>query len=364
MDFRTMNDMPDTPRRGMLLALAGLGAIPAAGVVASRGIARSPASQNDGEVGAAAGGEWLNVRSFGARCDGRSDDSAAVQATIDAACAVPLPPPIAVPGTCLLTQPIRVRRPVDTAKAVLRIVGMGPGAGFRSGRKGAMFVGGSASDGSPGTEFVRFEAVRFEGTSPIAGPVMSGDFLRISFTSCEFIGIACMVSERYAQEWRFIGCIARGWRGPFFAAAGGYGVTSSNSKYQFGGPAFRLVDPTLRKSGCVGCSFMQDIYEGSIGPFLEFELGKGVSIAGLYAEDIENPTIVVGARARSSGVSITGCFFGTRPDNVKAADFGEIMWNNVSGGASIGNVAVGRLHHRDGRAVDFVSLGDHDGVAP
>lgn len=227
-----------------------------------------------------------------------------------------------------------------------------------------MFVGSPARDGSPGSEFIRFEAIRFEGTIDDVGPVMNGDFLRITFAFCEFMAISCLVSDRYAQEWRFVACMARGWHGPFFASAGGYGVTSSNSKYQFGGPAFRLMDPTLRKAGCVGCSFVQDIYEGSVGPFLQFELGKSVNVSNLHAEDIESPTILCGSRAVSTGVSISGCFFGTRPDNVKAPAFGEIVWNLVSGAVSIGNVSVGRLHRRDARAVNFVSLGDHEGVTP
>ena len=345
-----MDDVDNTinsPRRGMLLTLAGLSAIRAQGTKKAGNF--PPATE-----------DWLDVRGFGARCDGRSDDAAAVEATINAALVNPLPPPIAIPGVCYLNRSVRVRRPVDTTKAVLRFVGAGPGAGFKTARAHPMFVGEASKDGSPGTEFLRFEAIRFDGSGASTGPVMNGDFLRITFAFCEFLGIACLLSDQYAQEWRFIGCLARGWRGPFFSSAGGYGVTSSNSKYQFGGAAFKLVDPTLRKSGCVGCSFVQDIYEGSVGPFLEFELGKGVSVSNLYAEDIEKSTIVIGSRARSEGISVNGSFFGTRPDNVKSSLFAEIVWNNVSGAVSIGNVATGRLHNRDDRTAGFVSLGDHD----
>ena len=336
-------------RRTVLAALAGIG-VGAAGTGAALGTEKEAP---------AAGLGSLDVRQFGARCDGRSDDSDALEAALAAAARVPLPPPIMIPGPCRLDRSVRVRRPVDATKAVLRIVGSGPGAGFVSGLQRPMFVGELARDGSPGTEFLRFEAIRFEAGIPSAGPVMSGDFLRIVFAFCEFIGIACLASDRYAQEWRFINCLARGWRGTFFRSAGGYGVTSTSSKYQFGGAAFRIVDPTLLKSGCVGCSFVQDIFEGSTGPFLEFELGKGVAVTGLYSEANEKPTIMVGGHALSTGISVSGCFFGTREDNRAAPGFAEIHWNKVNGAVSSGNTALGRLHHRDARAANLVSQGDH-----
>lgn len=354
--FENVNDASGTPRRGLLLAIAGIGAIPIAGV--GQASTKPPAGAEPVEPD-----DCLDVRQFGARCDGRTDDADAVQAAVDAALNRQLPPSILISGTCYIGRSIKIVRPVDTTKTVFRIIGTGAGAGFKSNRATPMFVG-ARRDGAPGTEFLRFEAIRFEGASANVGPVMSGDFLRITFAFCEFIAIGCLTSQIYAQEWRFIGCLARGWRGIFFSAAGGYNVTSSNSKYQFGGAVFKLVDPTLLKSGCVGCSFVQDIFEGSVGPFLQFELGKGVNVSNLHAEDIEQPTIIVGDRAQSVGVSISGCFFGTRPDNVKAADFGEIVWNRVNGGVSIGNVAVGHLHRRDARATNFSSFGDYDGVAP
>lgn len=354
-------DTGDKPRRELLRTMAGFGAglgivLPNTSTVA----ATSPISPMTESL--PFGGDWLDVRTFGARCDGKSDDTSAVQAAIDAANATSLPRPVLIPGPCRLSRPVHVRRKVDTTRAVLRIVGAGGGAGFVINHVQPMFSGSTNTDGSPGTEFIRFETIRFEATTNNCGPVMTGEFLRVTFILCEFIAISCLITDKYAQEWRFIACVARRWHGPFFSAAGGYAVTSTNCKYQFGGPVFRLVDQTLRTASCVGCSFVQDIYEGSNGPFLELELGKGVAITNLHAEDIESPTIVLGSRARSMGITVSGCFFGTRPDNVKAENFGEIVWNAVSGAVSIGNVAVGRLHQRDERAINFSSIGDHDGV--
>jgi hypothetical protein len=308
-------------------------------------------------------GTTINPRDFGARCDGHIDDTVAIQTMFDHVAELKRCPPIIIDGPCRIEGTVVVKRPVDTTEQLLRIIGLGPDAGFVRTSSGTMFKG-LLSGPNPTSEFLLLRDLVIRGERAEPASMFGDGLLRVTIESCEFYAIACLTTRGYAQEWSLANCIARGWEGFFFDAAGGYHVTTRGCKFQSGDGGFRLTDPSLATAGCIGCSFQQDIYESCRRSFLEFELGQGVNVNGLYSEGNASPTIKASLKSHSSAVSVTGCFFGTAGEHRSAPDFAEIMWGDVAGGSSIGNVALGRLHAVRAGKPRPTSVGDVASAAP
>lgn len=302
----------------------------------------------------------IDPRLFGAKCDGIADDSAAVQEAIDTCLSSDPPPMLVVTGPLRITRTLAIKRPVDKSKGRFRIVGTGGAAGFVTDRPIALFGAGGRVGRLPASEFVAFEDVRFEASDADLGArVMTGEFLRVEFAGCDFHAIRCVDSPIFAQEWRFYRCVARYWKGSFFRSRGGYNVVSHGGKYQHGsGRVFEIADPS-GGSGCVGCSFHQDIVEASLGPFLEASLVQGLSIAGLYSEGNAGPTLRFGSNGPNRGVNVSGCFFAPQDANKRRGDFFDIEWGRTVAGAASGNAALGGLHDNAQVGPGFASSGDH-----
>lgn len=285
----------------------------------------------------------IDPRKYGAKCDGTTDDSDAMQRAIRECLASDPPIPLIVPGPCLVTRPINLDREVDKSSHYFRIFGLGPGAGFVTDRPITLFDSALRVAQDPRSAGFWFSNITFQGRHPEA-TVASGKLLRVTFSHCEFSAIRCLETKLYAQEWAFFACYATRWGGTFFSSAGGYRVISSGSKYQFGGAGFYIVDPTRQKAGCVGCSFLQDSYESNDGPFVTADQARALTVQSLYSEGNNNCVLDFSLKGPNRGIIISGCLFNARDINRAKASFAEIRWGVTVSGTSLSNVSEGRLH--------------------
>ena len=106
----------------------------------------------------------VNVKSFGAVCDGIADDTTAVQAAINY-CAANNWPPLLVTGKCKITSSLIINRLVDQNSDEFFIVGDGPDAGFFTAGNVVIFNSTLPYTTDPQSEFVTFQNIRFESSS-------------------------------------------------------------------------------------------------------------------------------------------------------------------------------------------------------
>ncbi len=291
--------------------------------------------------------EAVRLREFGAKLDGLSDDSDALQKAVDA-CLYGTPVrPLLVEGPCRVGRSILINRPVDQTRGVFRIIGQGSYGGFLVAGNFPLFDSNLSNISAPLSEYLWFQNIRFEALANAPNATTLSDaFLRVQFHHCEFEQIKALAGKKYAQEWKFSHCIVRRWPGAFFSSYGGYHITSTSTKYQNGGGnVFELADPKLRDAGCVGCAFHQDIVEASNGSFLKAAVVRGLSIAGLYSEGNYGPTLDLDNAAVNRGVSVTGAMFAPQEQRKADSDFFDIRWGRIEGGHAGGNFSSGRLHH-------------------
>jgi len=220
---------------------------------------------------------------FNAKCDGSTDDTAAVQAAINFCLASTNARAMRVPGQCKITSSLIINRPVDQQKSTFAIIGEGPGAGFLVSSAITLFDSSIASaDGSPKSEFVTFENITFTCSNPaLAAYVISKKFLRITFDECWFEGIKLgnfVISGdtfAFAQSYTFDNCVALDWQGTFFNVFQFYDL-SGTGRMERGGSGFV----------CDGGAFGVDLdfeRESMTGYFWDSVSARGVIIGG-YSE--------------------------------------------------------------------------------
>lgn len=302
------------------------------------------------------------LHDLGAKLDGLTDDSAALQRAVDICLAVNPARPLIVQGPCRVERSVLIDRPVDKTHGVFRVIGQGAKGGFVVAGNFALFDSNLDNPSAPLSEHVWFQSIRFEAieTAPKA-TCLSDKFLRVQFHDCEFERIRALNGKKYAQEWHFSRCIVRRWTGSFFSSHGGYHIISTGGKYQNGaGTVFEIADPKLSAAGCIGCAFHQDIAEANTGSFLKAAIVRGLSVSGLYWEGNYGPAIDMDTSAPNQGVSVSGCMFVPQDENKAIKDFFDIKWGFIEAGHSGGNYSSGRLHHhRAANAGSLVIAGDY-----
>ena len=287
--------------------------------------------------------ETISVKDFGALCDGVTDDTVAVQAAIDYCATFAQWPALIVPGKTLLTASINIDRLVDTTTSEFRIIGQGAGAGFYVTTGITMFTSTLPVTTSPQSEHIAFEGIQFEcNSSALFAYVVSEKFLRVRFSDCFFQAIKCYISTIYAQDFRFIGCKARGWAGAFFTSRGAFYIVSMACSYEFGEHGFYLGDPA-NTVGVVGCSFHNNLFENS-STFITAGIIMGMSVQGNYFEYNSTASLAFNYSLANSGVIVSGNFFTTAPANIGNDNFFEVAWGDTVAAQVGGNHCIGRLH--------------------
>jgi hypothetical protein len=203
--------------------------------------------------------ETISVKDFGAACDdGVTDDSAAVQAAVDYAILNNVN--IRVPGKCRLASSVNIDREVDTMTSELRFIGDNAEAGFYTNGNVTMFDTNLDYSTDPKSEWVTFEHLRFESSSPAnTSYVMSAGFLRIKFDHCLFYKIRLVNANIYAQTLHFINCNIRENPPNFITSKGSFDISFNHNVVENGNT---LLHSLHASRGNNGLRFIDNLIEG------------------------------------------------------------------------------------------------------
>lgn len=248
----------------------------------------------------------VNVKSFGAVCDGVTDDTAAVQAAINY-CAANNWPTLLVTGKCKITSSLIINRLVDQNSDEFFIVGDGPDAGFFTAGNVVIFNSTLPYTTAPQSEFVTFQNIRFESSSFFnASYVLSPNFLRIKFLDCVFFLIRCVISPIYTQTLYFTNCNIRNNPANFINVTGLYDVKFVQCIIENGFNIVRCIDVVR---GTNGLSFTSCVIEGIQGSICDITGATGFALTNCHLESNFSPEFNFFAGGISNkSICITGNF--------------------------------------------------------
>jgi hypothetical protein len=230
--------------------------------------------------------QGINVKSFGAVCDGITDDTAAVQAAINY-CAANNWPTLLVTGKCKITSSLIINRLVDQNSDEFVIMGIGPDAGFFTAGNVVIFNSTLPYTTAPQSEFVTFENIRFESSSFFNGSyVLSPNFLRIKFQNCVFFLIRCILSPIYAQTIYFLNCNIRNNPPNFINVTGSYDIKFTQCIIENGFTIVRCIDLVR---GTNGLSFTSCVIEGIQGSICDITGATGFALTNCHLESNFSP---------------------------------------------------------------------------
>lgn len=293
-------------------------------------------------------GAPVNIKDFGAACDGVTDDTAAVQAAIDF-CAANNWPTLIIPGRTYITSSVNIDREVDTTTDEFFIVGIGNKGGFYTDQSISIFSSTYAITTAPLSEFVTFQNIRFaaDAVATDAYCIDGNKFLRMRFSNCYFFKINCAYTNNYIQQYCFDNCNIRqtkGWflesvvGGAFPLAGSVYNVDWTDNVFEKGSLGVAETGFIKAEYQVAGSNFVGGIFEGSYGPFYDAARTVGVNFSGIYFEINTDQEIKLGV---CDAASITGCLF----DNPIAS--GDKYCVNASGVVNLfsgGNYATNKLY--------------------
>ena len=162
---------------------------------------------------------YITPQMFGAKGDGVTDDTAAIQSAITYAIANNLD--LKISGMCLLTSPINIDRQVDGAAFdKYFVISSDNGGGFIIKSNMGMFSSSIAFTSSPVSQLVHFSHINFESDATGASRFVLNDgrFLRILFSYCSFDRINLVNSTIYTQTIYLVGNNIRRQTGTFFSS--------------------------------------------------------------------------------------------------------------------------------------------------
>jgi len=258
----------------------------------------------------------VNVKQFGAVCDGVTDDSAAVQLAINYCATFTRWPALRVPGRCFLGSSVNIDRMVDTTLSEFRIIGEGEGAGFYTSGNVTMFDSTIPITTAPLSEFVTFENIHFE-TSSIFNTsyVLSPKFLRVKFHNCNFRLIRCINSTIYVQTLHFSKCNIRNNAANFINCAGLYDVSfSSQCIIENANTLVRSIDAVR---GTNGLRILDSVIEGMQTSTVVCTGAAGLKISGNHIEsNVANDYNFFGGGIANKSIEITGNYIYAPNGNV------------------------------------------------
>jgi len=125
-----------------------------------------------------------------------------------------------------------------------------------------------------------------------------------------------------------------------------------------GGKGFSEYDATFA-TGTSGCSFIGNLFQGCVGPFLSLSSPQGVMISGNYGEantahfiDLQQGTI--------EGVTYVGNYVQTHSSNIGNANFYEVRLGTCHGFFGNGNYTDGRLYDFTSGDASYATIGGGD----
>lgn len=315
-------------------------------------------------------GAPVNVKDFGAVCDGIVNDTAAVQAAINY-CAANGWPTLVIPGMAYITTSLNIDREVDATISEFFIIGQGKNGGFYTDQTINIFSSTYVTTSDPLSEFVTFQNVRFaaNNVSTNAYCVNGVKFLRMRFSNCYFYKINCAKTNNYLQQYCFDNCNIRYTKGWFLEAvlggtsplAGGvFNVDWTDNIFEKGSLGISTTGFVKAELKVVGSNFSGGIFEGSYGPFYESAATYGVAFTGIYFEINTDQEIKLGT---CYSASISGCLF----DNpIASGDKYCVNCGSIYNLASNGNYATNKLYFNPPTTLEvwatgLISNGDYAG---
>lgn len=293
-------------------------------------------------------GAPVNVLDYGAKCDGITDDTVAVQAAVTYAIANNLG--VYVPGLCLLTASVNIDRQVDGAAFDdYFVISSNGSGGFTVDTAIPMFSTTIAFSTDPVSQLVRFENVIFQSSnSSLAAYVLdNAKFLRTSFESCTFAKIKLLTAPTvYTQSIYLIGCNIRRFSGTFFNSGSyTYDFKMVNCIVEAGGGT------ALRWHNAIGCSVVSSCIEGMSGTAIAYNGASGIDITGSYFEgnglDIDG-TDGGTSSSNAYGVCLNGNYF-SHPNATYS-----IVWGASFNCISIGNYHQYNMHNQTSATSDVM----------
>lgn len=295
--------------------------------------------------------QGINVKSFGAICDGVADDTVAVQAAITY-CAANNWPTLLITGKCKITSSLIINRLVDQNSDEFIIMGIGPDAGFFTDGNVVIFNSTLPYTTAPQSEFVTFENIRFESSSFFNGSyVLSPNFLRIKFQNCVFFLIRCILSPIYAQTIYFLNCNIRNNPPNFINVTGSYDIKFTQCIIENGFTIVRCVDVAR---GTNGLSFTSCVIEGIQGSICDITGASGFALTNCHLEGNFTPEFnFFAGGVTNKSICITGNYI-YNPN-------GPTMYYGPTERVfSAGNTVFPNLFHQNAiQCVNLFSVGDY-----
>ena len=250
--------------------------------------------------------QGINVKSFGAVCDGIADDTAAVQAAINY-CAANNWPTLLITGKCKITSSLIINRLVDQNSDEFIIAGIGPDAGFFTAGNVVIFNSSLPYTTAPQSEFVTSLNIRFESSSFFnASYVLSPNFLRIKFQNCVFFLIRCVISPIYSQTLYFLDCNIRNNPPNFINVNGLYDVKFTHCIIENGFTIVRCIDLVR---GTNGLSFTSCVIEGIQASICDITGATGFALTNCHLESNFSPEFnFFAGTIQNKSICITGNF--------------------------------------------------------
>ncbi len=295
----------------------------------------------------------INVKDFGAVCDGVTDDTAAVQNAIDYSISFITPlvngqglvPVIRVSGMCRITYSLKIDRVEGGQTGLLRIVGDGVVGGFLTTSGITLFstnlVGNTEVTKST---LVSFEGLTLQGSSVVPSFFLDAEkFVRVNVVNCFFRQMQLASSKSYFQSLYIRECFVR-------ESLGSWMTASDLLDVKVTGSLFEVNAGTIIVSSGVaaGSTFSENLIQNNQGGFVQLATANGVNISNNYAEANALPFVSVSS---AFGVSAIGNYVNTRslsPNNLADSDFYEIKIGNSIGFFGASNHTNGRLYKVSG----------------
>ena len=285
---------------------------------------------------------WVSVKDFGAKGDGVTDDTNAVQNAVNYCITNNVN--LLVNGRCLLTSSVIINRLVDGAAFDKYFIITGiAGGGFIVKSDVTMF-----STTVLASQLVMFSNIDFESdlSTRTSYVLDQNKFIRTTFSGCSFAKIKCLYAPagKLTQSMYFIGCNMRRWSGIFFWSDDNtFDLKVINCLMEAGGDAFNI-------DFAVGSAFIGSCIEGMANYAIKYTGGYGLSISDCYfeANGIASPTgcSIDGSSgvglSGSETVSIKGCYFSGDGANPTKP---EVRWGDCVAGVSSANLCTTTLHN-------------------
>jgi hypothetical protein len=286
----------------------------------------------------------IDVRSYGAVGDGVADDTAAVQAAIDAA--IILNTGILVNGTCKITASLNIDHQVSSATENRWFyVSSHNGGGFYVDTAITLFDTTLDYSSAPQTSQIKFDNITFEVSSATtAAYVLSPGYLRTTFDGCAFHKIKLLVSTTlYTQSIYLDKCVARAWSGTFYkCSAVSYDLKVFHCLIEAPQASSNAFDIGYAS----GCAFTDNVIEGIDGYCIQYDSANTLTIQGNYFEGNTGPEVkenvvspdfalavsVIGNHFENSAVTKTYCV------GWSALSYGCVAMGNGATGAASGTI--------------------------